>query len=126
MLCCSGDRLCPAQVLEDQLWRLALLVREQDRGQGLALKRTDRLRRVLDLRVYEIFLVHVRTQLLQDGVDFTVADSSRERAAATEGCLSPSPIDALGPLELLLSAADRAIQKLDGDMNNQDRHVASA
>lgn len=57
------------QVLEKQLWDLAILVREQDRGQGLALRRCESLRRVLDLRVYEVLLLHVRTHIIWHGAD---------------------------------------------------------
>lgn len=110
MLDCSGGHLFPAQVLEDQLWKLAVLVREQDRGQGLALKRADRLRRVLDLRVYDILVLHLRTQLLRDGVDFTVSDTSHGREVAPEGSL-----------QMLLIAADKAMQTLDRDSNHRDR-----
>jgi len=59
------------QALEDQLWSLAILVREQgqgDRRASLPLGRCDRLRRALDVRVYEVLLLHVRTQLIWDGL----------------------------------------------------------
>lgn len=55
-------------MLERSLWNLAILVRNQDRGQKVALRRCERLRRVLDLRIYEVLLLHVRTRLLWDGI----------------------------------------------------------
>lgn len=60
------------QVLEQQVWDLAMLVR----GQGeepqhqqhvLPLRRCERLRRTLDARIYEVLLLHVRTRLIWDG-----------------------------------------------------------
>ncbi|CAM9600055.1 unnamed protein product [Laminaria digitata] len=57
-----------AKALERSLWDLAILVRNQDRGQKVALRRCERLRRVLDLRIYEVLLLHVRTRLLWDGI----------------------------------------------------------
>ena len=55
-------------MLERSLWNLALLVRNQDRGQKVPLRRCERLRQVLDLRIYEVLLLHVRTRLLWDGI----------------------------------------------------------
>lgn len=57
------------QVIEEHLWRLAILVRDQSRGPPIALNRRDFLRRIVDLRMYEILLLHVRTQIIWDGVD---------------------------------------------------------
>lgn len=56
------------QALEQSVWDLAVLVRDQDRGQKVPLRRCERLRRVLDLRIYELLLLHVRTRLLWDGI----------------------------------------------------------
>lgn len=55
-------------MLEQSLWDLAILVRNQDRGKKVALRRCERLRRVLDLRIYEVLLLHVRTRLVWDGI----------------------------------------------------------
>lgn len=57
-------------MLEQGLWDLAILVRNQDRGQKVALRRCERLRRVLDLRIYEVLLLHVRTRLVWDGIKY--------------------------------------------------------
>lgn len=60
------------QVLETQLWGLAMLVREQgqeDHRQPIPLNRCERLRRSLDVRIYEVLLLHVRTRMIWDGVD---------------------------------------------------------
>ena len=40
--------------LEASLWRLALLVRCQDRAQGLHLFRKEPMRKLLDTRFYEV------------------------------------------------------------------------
>lgn len=64
--------LMECQVVENQLWSLAMLVREQDQEeyrQPLPLSRCDRLRRTLDVRIYELLLLHVRTRMIWDGVD---------------------------------------------------------
>lgn len=58
-----------SQMVEDRLWELSILVREQDRGKGLALRRNEYMRRVLDMRVYELLLLQLRTQLIWDGVE---------------------------------------------------------
>lgn len=107
-------------MLKDQLWKLSLLVRGQDRdrdrGQGLDLKRRDRLRRTLDLRVYEILLLLVRTQLLRDGIDTTVLSS--QTVASCAGCRSTAANDGAEPLQMLLNAADEAIQRSAGGMKD--------
>lgn len=76
-----------------------MLVREQDSGQRLALRRCEGLRRVLDMRIYELLLLHVRTQLIWDGIDIdsrsgtnlevnhdtTLASSIVDRSKVPEG-----------------------------------------
>lgn len=60
------------QALEKKLWGLAMLVREQDqedRGPPVPLHRCERLRRTLDVRIYEVLLLHVRTRMIWDGLD---------------------------------------------------------
>lgn len=60
------------QMLEKQLWGLAMLVREQhqqDRRPPIPLNRCGRLRRTLDVRIYEVLLLHVRTRMIWDGLD---------------------------------------------------------
>lgn len=74
------------QVLEKQLWDLAILVREQDCGQGLALRRCERLRRVLDLRVYEVLLLHVRTQIIWHGLGDDAHVTLDGETSAVKGC----------------------------------------
>jgi hypothetical protein len=44
----------PLEKLEASLWRLALLVRCQDRAQGLKLHRKEPMRKLLDTRFYEV------------------------------------------------------------------------
>ncbi|CAM9617578.1 unnamed protein product, partial [Ectocarpus fasciculatus] len=79
----AGPRLVEAswnvdiKALEQQLWDLAMLVRGPDlkdrwhgeRHQGLALNRRELLRRTLDVRVFEVLLLYVRTRLIWDGID---------------------------------------------------------
>lgn len=72
-----------SQMVEDRLWELAILVREQDRGKGLALRRNEHMRRVLDMRVYELLLLQLRMQLIWDGVQ--TALSSRGTAPPVSG-----------------------------------------
>lgn len=93
------------QVLEKQLWELAILVRQQECGEGLALRRCERLRRVLDLRVYEVLLLHVRTQIIWhglgddarvtlDGETSPVTDCSRDgRDGGREGLLGSAVLE---------------------------------
>lgn len=48
-----------------------MLVRRQDQApqhQRLPLNRCERLRRTLDVRIYEVLLLHVRTRLIWDGI----------------------------------------------------------
>lgn len=70
------------QALEEQLWELAVTVRDQDSKQGLALSRCARLRRVLDLRMYDIMLLRVRTRLVWGG---TAEDSSSQHEDCQNG-----------------------------------------
>ncbi|CAB1117240.1 unnamed protein product [Ectocarpus sp. CCAP 1310/34] len=77
----AGPRLVEAswnvdiKALEQQLWDLAMLVRGPDlrghceRHQGLALNRCELLRRTLDVRVFEVLLLYMRTRLIWDGID---------------------------------------------------------
>lgn len=103
-------------MLKDQLWKLSLLVRGQDRDrdrrQGLALKRRDRLRRALDLRVYEIILLLVRTKLLRDGADTNILPS--QTVATCAGFRSSPADDSAGSLQMLLNATDEAMQQSAG------------
>lgn len=99
-------------MLEDQLWDLAVLVRDQDSGNGLDLNRRGRLRRLLDLRVYEILLLHVRTRLIRDGIIAHHEETGGGDVGCTVDASSGGDAGDGGeaPLTPLLMAIERAIR----------------
>mmetsp|Transcript_29172 Transcript_29172/g.85136 ORF Transcript_29172/g.85136 Transcript_29172/m.85136 type:complete len:336 (+) Transcript_29172:859-1866(+) len=55
-----------AEKLEAHMWRLVLLVRCQDRKKGLRLARHESQRKLLDMRIYELLLLYMRQELVEE------------------------------------------------------------
>ena len=90
----TGEPEVPREQLEADMWKLALLVRCHDRAQGVRLLRHESQRKLLDLRLYELLLLCLRSTLLDERALAELPPDGRSAASC-----APDRADPYGSLD---------------------------